>query len=123
MELGAIITGAAAKYWAWRPIIVSGEVIGTIIVQDVEYEHRFSNDDLRLLTTLAAWVAVTIRNIRLLQEAEQRGEQERVIAEITSKLWASADVDIIARIAIEELGRVMHASRATIGLAHHPGGP
>lgn len=122
VELGAIITGAAAKSWLGAPLIVSGEVIGAIIVQDVEYEHRFDNDDLRLLTTLASQVAVTIRNIRLLQEAEQRAEQERVIAEITSKLWASADIDTIARIAIEELGRVMHASRATIKLHTTPGG-
>jgi len=120
VELGAIITGAAAKSWLGAPLIVSGEVIGAIIVQDVEHEHRFDNDDLRLLTTLASQVAVTIRNIRLLQEAEQRAEQERVIAEITSKLWASADIDTIARIAIEELGRVMHASRATIKLHTTP---
>jgi GAF domain-containing protein len=115
-ELGAKIAGATAKSWLGAPLIVSGDVIGAIIVQDVEYEHRFDNDDLRLLTTIASQVAVTIRNIRLLQEAEQRAARERMITEITKKLWTSAEIDTIARTAIEELGRVMHASRAAIQL-------
>ncbi len=57
-------------------MIVSSEVQGAIIVQDAVHEHRFDMDDLRLLTTLAAQVAITIRNIHLFQEARERADRE-----------------------------------------------
>ncbi len=113
-ELGAKISGAAAKSWLGVPLIVSGEVLGAIILQDTEHEQRFTEDDLHLITTLASQVAITVRNVRLLQETNQRAEQERIISSITSKIWSSPDIETIARNALLELGRALKASEGTI---------
>ena len=65
-ELGAKIVGAPAKSWLGVPLLLGGEPIGAIIVQDLENELRFDDEDQKLLTTLSSQVAVTLRNARLL---------------------------------------------------------
>jgi GAF domain-containing protein len=114
LELGAKIAGASAKSWLGVPLAVANEVIGAFILQDIFNEHRFDDDDLRLMTTLASQLAVTIRNVRLLQDAQRRAEMEKTIAEITSKIWASQDIETIARTALFELGRAVQASSGRI---------
>ena len=116
LELGAKIAGAAAKSWLGVPLIVYNEVLGTFILQDTFNEHRFDDDDLRLMTTLASQVAITIRNVRLLQETQRRAEKEKIIAEITTKIWASQDIETVARTALFELGRSLRATDGIIYL-------
>lgn len=113
-ELGAKISGAAAKSWLGVPLIVSGEVLGAIILQDTQNEQRFTEDDLHLITTLASQVAITVRNVRLLQETNRRAERERIVANITSKIWSSPDIESIARNALLELGKALQVSDGTI---------
>lgn len=81
-ELGAKIVGDPAKSWLGVPLISAGDVLGAMIVQDVETEGRFTEDDFKLFTTLAPIVANILRNIRLLsemQQAIQSYDQERFL--------------------------------------------
>lgn len=117
IALGAKIAGAPAKSWLGVPLIVSNEVQGAIIVQDTVHEHRFDMDDLRLLTTLAAQVAITIRNVHLYQEVRERADRERISAEISARIWSSPDIENIARTALEELCFSLRASHGTIHLS------
>ncbi len=64
-------SGVAAKSYLGVPIPVGGRVIGVLSVQSVEEEGRFSDADLRLLTTIAANVGVAIHKARLFEEARQ----------------------------------------------------
>ena len=118
LELGAKISGAAAKSWLGVPLIVSNEVFGAFILQDTFNEHRFDDDDLRLMTTLASQVAITIRNVRLLQDTQRRAEKERIISDITTKIWASQDIETVARTTLYELGRALKATDGKIYLAN-----
>ena len=62
-------SGAAAKSYVGVPIPVGGRVIGVLSVQSTEEEGRFTDADLRLLTTIAANIGVAIHNARLFEEA------------------------------------------------------
>lgn len=115
-ELGARVYGASAKSWLGVPLMVAGDVIGAIVVQDLEHEYRFDEDDQRLLTNLATQVAITVRNVRLLDETRRNAEYERTVTDITTRLWASTNTDTILRTAIQELGRNLRASRGMIKL-------
>ena len=63
--------GVPAKSYLGVPIPAGGEVIGVISVQDTKQEGRFTEDDLRLLTTIATNVGVAIQNARLFEETKQ----------------------------------------------------
>ena len=67
-------SGAAAKSYLGVPIPVGSEVIGVLSVQSTEEEGRFTEADLRLLTTIAANVGVAIHNARLFEEARAARE-------------------------------------------------
>jgi signal transduction histidine kinase/CheY-like chemotaxis protein len=64
-------SGAEAKSYLGVPIPVGNEVIGVLSVQSTEEEGRFTDADLRLLTTIAANVGVAIHNARLFEETRQ----------------------------------------------------
>lgn len=70
-ELGAKILGEPAKSWLGIPLIFASEVIGAIVVQDVENENRFTDDTVNLISTIAPQVAIAIRNAKLLNRMEE----------------------------------------------------
>ncbi|MCI0521679.1 MAG: GAF domain-containing protein [Chloroflexi bacterium] len=121
-ELGARVIGKPAKSWLGVPLLVAGEVIGAIIVQDVDHEHRFDVEDQRLLSNIASQVAVTVRNIRLLEEAAARAQRDRQLLEITGKIRAAADIQAVLDLTSGELSRALgHSVSIHVGglqLAH-----
>jgi GAF domain-containing protein/HAMP domain-containing protein len=108
--LGAIITGDhPAMSWLGVPMLIRDEVIGAIIVQDLENEHRFDEDDMRLLTILAAQVAVALRNIRLIEAAQKRSERDRQLFEITNKIRRESNIQGVLKTTAEELTAALGA--------------
>jgi GAF domain-containing protein len=91
--LGAKIVGKPAKSWLGAPLIVAGDVVGAIVVQDTEHEHAFDEGDLRFLTTMATQVAGAIYNIRLLDGTRQRALQLQTAAEIARDISGSLDLN------------------------------
>lgn len=67
MRLGAKIIGKPAKSWLGVPLLLGGQVLGAIIVQDSQKEERFSEKDLILLETIAPQIAISIRNAELVE--------------------------------------------------------
>ena len=90
--LGAKITGKPAKSWLGTPMLVADEVIGAIIVQDVEREFAFDENDLRFVNALSTQVAGTIFNARLLEETRNRAIQLQTAAEIARDISGSLDL-------------------------------
>jgi len=114
MELGVKVFGKTAKSWLGAPLLVGGEAIGAIVVQDFEHEQRFDEDDQRLLSNLATQVAITVRNAFQLEHTRLQAERERLASELSTKLWASTDIDTILRTAIQELSQKLEATEGTI---------
>jgi GAF domain-containing protein len=96
--------------------VVGGEAIGALIVQDLENEERFTDDHLRILSTLAAQVAVAIRNTRLLEQTRQLADRERLLHEVTSRIRGSIDMRNILTTTATELAHALGARKARIEL-------
>ncbi len=92
LALGAKVVGKPAKSWLGTPLIVANDVIGAIIIQDVEHEHKFDESDLRFMTTLSAQVAGAIYNIHLVEETRKRALQLQTAAEIARDISGSLDL-------------------------------
>jgi GAF domain-containing protein len=112
--LGAKQIDKPAKSWLGVPLLVGGEVIGVLFVQDLEREYRFDEDDQRLLNTLASQVAAAIYNARLLGTTYQQAEHERLRLEITNKIRGSIEIQTILKTTASELAKVLGARRARI---------
>jgi GAF domain-containing protein len=112
-ELGATV-GTPAKSWLGVPLIVSGEPIGAMIMQDLHQERRFSEGEHRLLSILAGQVAVAIRNVILLEKEKLRGEREHLLNEISSKIRQPIDLSSILEITANELGVSLDLCEVTV---------
>jgi GAF domain-containing protein len=75
------------------PLMVRGEAIGAIIVQDLEKEFRFTEQDLRFASSVASQVAGAIYNVRLLKESQQSALQFETAAEIARDISSSLNLD------------------------------
>ena len=70
-ELGATVLGKESLSYLGVPIVVDGQSEGVISVQSLTREGVYDIADQRLLSTIAANVAVALRNARLFAEAQQ----------------------------------------------------
>ncbi len=115
-ELGAKVRGQKAKSWLGVPLLIGNRAIGAMVVQDHERENRFTEDDLRMMNTLASQVAVAARNTQLLENSHQKAERERITTHVSSRVWAANDIHSILQTALKELGDSLHASEGMIQL-------
>jgi signal transduction histidine kinase len=77
-DMGTSIIGREARSFLGVPIMVSGKAEGVLSVQNCTEEGMFSQDDVRLLTTIAANVGTAINTAKLFKEAQKsRAEAER----------------------------------------------
>jgi GAF domain-containing protein len=122
--MGAIVLGQAPKSWLGVPLLVGEEPIGALVVQDLEREDRFSEDDRRLLTSLGAQIAVSIHNAQLIEKSHLMARRDRLLHEVTSKIRSSTDMKTILATTATELGRALHVRSATIeiGIIQDPSG-
>ncbi|HEY5364870.1 MAG TPA: GAF domain-containing protein [Casimicrobiaceae bacterium] len=70
-NLGAEIVGQRSLSYLGVPIMVGGESLGVISVQSTLHERIYTDDDERLLATLAANVGVALQIARLFREAQE----------------------------------------------------
>ncbi|HET7011042.1 MAG TPA: GAF domain-containing protein [Anaerolineales bacterium] len=114
--MGARFPGPAPASWLGVPLLVGDMALGVLIIQDPDNEGRFGDDDLALLTTVAAQVATAMQNDRLLDQTQRAARRERLIHEITSKLRRSPDMRSILDTTARELGRALNATHASVRL-------
>lgn len=69
--LGGGGTSRAPRSWLGVPMVTTEKTVGMIAIQNTKQEHAYSQDDLRLLETIAAWAATVFENSRLLGETRQ----------------------------------------------------
>ncbi len=96
------------------PIVLRGEVLGALQVSEAHATREWTKDDMTFIQAVADQVALALDNARLIEETEQRAERERVVADISSRMFAANDLETIVQIAGEELGRILRARQTTI---------
>jgi GAF domain-containing protein/CheY-like chemotaxis protein len=69
--VGQALQGEPARSVLFVPLNVGDRVIGRISLQNIDRENAFSDADLRLLTTLAGSLAVSLENARLFDETQR----------------------------------------------------
>ncbi len=93
----------------FAPLIVGGEVTGVISLQNLDREGAFSDADVRLLTTLAGSLGVSLENARLLNETRQRNDELAIINDIGGALARKVDFDAIVELVGERLWAIFRS--------------
>lgn len=103
-QLCATLVGRQARSYLGVPIFVSGEAIGVVSVQSTTREGVFTENDLRLLSTIAANVSTVLRNARLFDELKC---QQQCAEETQHRLADIIDFLPDATLVIDREGKVI----------------
>lgn len=107
-QMGIKRQGLPSTSYLGVPIPVGNEIIGAISVQSTEQENRFSEDDMRLLNTIAANVGVAINNAEAYSQLNITVERLNV----TLRDLKSMQQQLVTQEKLASLGQL------TAGIAH-----
>jgi GAF domain-containing protein len=109
------------------PLIVQGEVMGNVSLQDTEREHAFSPDDVRVLNTLANSLSVALENAalfketdRLLRQTQQRAAELATLNEISAAIAGQLDLDALFVQVGESMRRLFNADIVYMAMLDEP---
>jgi GAF domain-containing protein len=94
------------------PVRIRGEVVGSVGFQKPSSQSFWTADEISLLETLTAQLSLALDSARLFTESQRRAERERLVAEITSKLRATNNPELILETATRELKAALGAHSA-----------
>ncbi len=97
------------------PMIGGDRLLGVIDVQDSQV-NRFTPEDVNIMTTLAAQVAVSLQNARSYARAQRQAEREALINAISERIQATSSVENALQVAVREIGRALGAQHTAIKL-------
>lgn len=120
-QLGAKVVGKSAKSWMGAPMLIQNNPIGALIIQDLDKEHAFTEDDLKFFSTLAGQVAGVIHNAALLDESQRRALQLETAAEIARDISGSLNLDELLIKAVTLIRDRFNFYHASIFLLDLPG--
>jgi signal transduction histidine kinase/CheY-like chemotaxis protein len=97
------------KSWLGVPMMAGKDVVGVLSVQSLEKEAAFSENDLRLLSTIAVTIGSRVQSMRLFAAERRRAEEQAAVAEAGRWISESLELDVV-------LGRI--SDRAAALLTH-----
>ena len=96
------------------PVALRDTVIGKVTLETSA--GPLNPDDEAFVAEITTQVALALENARLLEETQRRAEQERIISNLSAKVWSMNDIEGILSTTLQELSSAMKASEGMICL-------
>jgi GAF domain-containing protein len=124
-QMGVKLIGTRARSFLGVPIFVAGQAIGVVSVQSTRQEGRFTEDDRRLLSTIAANVGIAFQNARLFHETQRLFQAERkahqqteTLRSVAQALNRSLSLPEVFQLVLTEIQKVIPYDSAGIYRVH-----
>ena len=101
------------------PLVLYGETIGTIKLKKKGGTSEWSDRERLLVEKIADQVALALENSRLVEEAQKSALRDQMIANISTRVRETLDVESVIRTAATELRRVFDLKEAEINIGPH----
>lgn len=105
------------------PLMLQGQKIGTIKLKRKTGSENWSDRDKVLVEKIADQVALALENSRLVEEAQRNAMQDQMIANISTQIRETLDIEAVIRTASSELRRVFDLKEAEIIVGAPPPEP
>ena len=102
------------------PIPLRGQVIGTLSLEDIDPDRDWSEDEIALVEAVSEQLALTIENLRLVENTQKRATREQLARHITDKMRAFPEADAIIQTGLDELAKALGVSRTYVKLNLNP---
>lgn len=126
-HLQAIRTGKAIlsqdERLLYAPIKVLGNPIGVIRLKQKD-DVRWTSQNIAIITSLADQLGAALESARLYEQIRDRARRESMVAEITSQIGSSVELETILQTTAREIGRLFAGSEVVLQFKdeeHAPG--
>ncbi|MEJ2352356.1 MAG: GAF domain-containing protein [Anaerolineales bacterium] len=102
------------------PILVQDQAIGVLGFEAKDPDHAWATEEISLVETIAAQMALTLDNIRLLDETQKRAEREALVGEVTRRMRQTLDIDSVLRASVREIGESLGLQEVIVSLGARP---
>jgi GAF domain-containing protein len=79
-------------------------------------DQEITPEEYSLMEAVASQAAIALENARLINESRVAANRERLVSDISNKIWSSTTIDGVMQTAARELGRVLDTTRVVIEL-------
>ena len=98
------------------PISLRGETIGTLSLQDIDPNRRWTAEEIALVETVSEQLALTIENLRLFDDTQRRAVREQLTRKIADQMRQSPDFEAIIQTGSAELAKALNVPRVYVKL-------
>ena len=115
---GLVILGdtETPKSMVFMPIKVGDYITGYIDLQNMDKEYGFSDDDIRLLTTITNAMSVALENAFLFKAEQQRAAELAVVNTVSEALVAEAEMESLIELIGDKMRDLFQADIAYLAL-------
>ncbi len=105
------------------PLFSTNRQIGALVLEGEE-PHKFSQQEIRLFSSLAPQIATILENRQQYEQAQRQAEREAMLNVINQKIQSATSVEAVLQIAARELGHALGAplTIAQLGLKSNGNG-
>jgi GAF domain-containing protein len=112
--------GHGAKAELAVPIVLRGQTIGVLGLEDPQGTRQWSAQDQALVEAVSRQLALALENARLLEETQRRAARERLAREITDKMRHASTMDALIQTTVREMAAALGAPNAFLQLSTPP---
>ena len=104
------------------PIHLRGQKIGSIALTRKD-NTPWNEVDIAMINEVAYQTGLAVDNVRLVEEATERAQQEQAIGELATRFSQSTDIDNLLQIAARELGQIADVAEVSVFISQPPDQP
>jgi GAF domain-containing protein len=98
------------------PIKIRDQVMGVVSLRKPEDGEDWTEEEIELMEDLVDQLGMALESARLYDDTQKRAERERLISDITSKVRASTNLDVILQTAVQQVAEALKAPKGSIVL-------
>jgi GAF domain-containing protein len=102
------------------PLKLREQVIGTLSLHETSRRRPWTTEEIALAETIAEQVALTVENLRLMDEAQRRVAREQVRREVTDMMRRSVNIDNLMKATVETVTAALGTAGAFVHLSVSP---
>jgi GAF domain-containing protein len=104
------------------PIKIRDYIAGVLRFRKPPTEGGWTEDEIQLMETLTDQLGMALESARLYDSTQRRAARERLLSDITAKVRASTDMEVIMKTAVQELAEALMVPKGSILLKTEGGG-
>jgi GAF domain-containing protein/DNA-binding response OmpR family regulator len=114
--LTATMVGDMPESMLFVPLFENGGVRGVVTLQNVDHGEAFTDNDERLLNTLASSLSVALENARLVEETRQRAAELAIVNDVGQAAASQLDLEPLMALVGDKMAQTFRADILYIAL-------